>query len=119
MLVAGEKDRLTDEEFERWWDETGKRELRELLYWAWDPIGVSDSFPYAVDEYDGYARRIVQALRTSTSGTEVTAMLESVERDQMGLGRADMDLARSATGRILNWYGQSQQHWTEFGPLRH
>jgi hypothetical protein len=84
-------ERLTDEEFECWWDETGERELRELLYRAWDPIGVSGSFPFAVDEYDGYARRIVRLLRAGRTDTEIAAMLEAVERDQMGLGHADRD----------------------------
>jgi hypothetical protein len=114
--MAGETVRLADEEFERWWAETGERELRELLYWAWDPIGVSSSFPYAVDEYDGYAPALVRALRAEASETEIAAMLEAVQRDRMGLG-ADADLARSATLRILHWYRESLRRWTEFRPV--
>jgi hypothetical protein len=70
--------------------------LRELLYSAWDPIGVSSSFPYAVDEYDGDAPALLQALKAQTSETEIAAMLEAVQRDRMGLG-PDADLAHSAT----------------------
>lgn len=39
----------------QWWDETGEYELRQILHWRWDPIGVSSVFPYAADEYDDYA----------------------------------------------------------------
>lgn len=47
----------------RWWDETGDYELRQILHWRWDPIGVANVFPYAADEYGNYAPTIVDALR--------------------------------------------------------
>lgn len=27
-------------------------ELRRVLYWQWDPIGVRDDFPHSAGEYD-------------------------------------------------------------------
>ena len=61
--MSEDREPLTGPELVRWWAETGERELRQLLYWKWDPIGVNDSFPWAVDEYDGYAPQILSALR--------------------------------------------------------
>lgn len=43
-------DKLTTDEFARWWHETGEHELRQLLLWRWDPIGVADYFPNTVGE---------------------------------------------------------------------
>jgi hypothetical protein len=75
-------------------------------------------FPYAVDEYDGYAPQVVQAIRRGAAESEITPMLEMIERDDMGLGGASSDLAESVVSRIFQWYEQSQTRWLEFGPLR-
>jgi hypothetical protein len=116
--VTDATERLSPEDFARWWKETGERELRQLLYWRWDPIGVNDSFPYAVDEYDGYAPQVVEAIRRGAAQSEIAAMLVMVEQDGMGLGRGSSDLRESVVRRILHWYEESQRRWLEFGPLR-
>lgn len=108
---------LSTDEFARWWKETGERELRQLLYWVWDPISVKGSFPWAVDEYDGYAPQIVQVLRKGEGEAEIDAMLHMIERDRMGLGDASAERSSGAARRIRKWYEQSQRHWIEFGPL--
>jgi hypothetical protein len=118
LLVADVTERLSSDDFARWWKETGERELRQLLYWKWDPIGVSDSFPQAIDEYDGYAPQVVQALRRGAAQNEISVMLETIERNRMGLGRAPSGPAKVAARRILDWYAESQDRWLEFGPLR-
>jgi hypothetical protein len=109
---------LSAEDFARWWKETGERELCQLLYWVWDPIGVSGSFPWAVDEYDGYATQVAQALRTGEGQAKITAMLYTIEEDRMGLGAAARESSSPIARRILHWYEQSQRHWVEFGPLQ-
>ena len=113
-----EKERLTTEEFSRWWRETGERELRELLYWVWDPIGVNDSFPYTADEYDQYAPQVVKALRARASRDQLINMLKMVERERMGLCGDASGLLSSVANRIVEWYEQSQERWSDFGPLR-
>jgi len=60
---------LDADEFARWWKETGEHELRQILFWKWDPIGVSDIFPNTADDYDGYAPPIVSALRKGAIGS--------------------------------------------------
>ncbi len=47
-----EPEALSTEDFARWWKETGEHELRQILFWKWDPIGAFDSSPNTTDEYD-------------------------------------------------------------------
>src|SRR3954468_15284766 len=54
---------LSEEEYARWGNEAGFAELRQLLFWRWDPIGVGDAFPVTADEYDLYARVLLSRLR--------------------------------------------------------
>jgi hypothetical protein len=39
---------LSPDQAERWADEAGFGELRQVLLWRWDPIGLAESFPNAV-----------------------------------------------------------------------
>lgn len=117
-FAVDQSEPLSTDEFARWWSETGERELRQLLYWKWDPIGVNDSFPFAADEYDQYGPQIVQALRMGVSQDQIVDMLKAVERDRMGLSGDSGDLLRSLVTRLRGWFQQSQDPWAEFGPLR-
>jgi hypothetical protein len=120
--VTGTIEGVDDGRFARWWKETGEYELRQILHWKWDPIGVADEFPYAADEYDVYALPIASALMDSST-EEIVAMLSDVEEERMGLGSAPN--AGAATQRLtdlaeyaLAWIGASQARWLELGPLR-
>ena len=107
---------LTAEEFERWWKETGEHELRQILLWRWDPIGVAHYFPNTADEYDEYAPEIVELLRRGATAAEIEEHLIEVERVQM-----DMSRPRDETGLavlLVDWYDFSQDSWRKFGPLR-
>jgi hypothetical protein len=83
-VVSGAR-RLHDDDFARWWQETSEYELRQILYWKWDPIGVTSAFPYTVDEYDRYAAWVVAALREGASREEIAEILVAIEDEQMGL----------------------------------
>jgi hypothetical protein len=91
-------------EHERWWRERGARELRELLYRDWDPIGVKDLADDSADEYEAYAGQLVRRLRAGSSEDEIAALLESFRLD-MGLEPADPPLETAR--RIRDWYGAS------------
>ena len=91
-------------EHQRWWAERGNRELRELLYREWDPIGVKNLAEESTDEYDAYAGQIVRRLRAGADEEELAALLESFRRD-MGLEPADPPLETAE--RIHAWYRQS------------
>jgi hypothetical protein len=62
---------LTEEQYARWWQETGFAELRQILYWLWDPINVNNAFPLNDDEYDRYAKILLSRLRKGASAIDV------------------------------------------------
>ena len=119
MPAAGDPDRLTTEEFAAWWKETGEHELRQVLVWRWDPIGVSDHFPNAADEYDGYAPQIAQALHDESTDEELARMILGFERDAMGLGASpEDDRVQTLVGQLHLWFDNSRASWRDFGPVR-
>lgn len=112
------QDGLTTEDFARWWRETGEHELRQVLLWRWDPVGVADYFPNTADEYDGYAAQLVQVLRKGGDADAVAAHLREVERQSMD-GPITSPERLGYLGTLLcDWYESSQDSWSEFGPLR-
>ena len=74
------------EEWRRWWQATGERELRCILMTAWDPVGSGDA-PEAWDEYDSYAPGVAHRLRDAANADDarerVADYLDHVERDFM------------------------------------
>lgn len=102
-----------DEPFEQWWRAVGFRELRQLLLWRWDPVGVADFFPATEDEYDMYARPLAELLGDGGDAAAVTGYLEEIERDAMN------DPGVAATPElgeaIFEWYDESRQHYAGFG----
>lgn len=116
--MAKEAKGLNAEEFARWWKETGENELRQILHWKWDPIGVSAAFPYAADEYDSYAPEIVSAIRNDASPNDIAQLLSDTEQKRMGLGDGSPERRLVLAEDIVAWFESSQERWTEFGPLR-
>ena len=90
-------------EHQRWWAESGNRELRELLYREWDPIGISRLADDAQDdEYEHYAGQLVRRLRAGASVEELAAVLEGFRVD-IGLepsAEPPLEVART----ISDWY---------------
>jgi hypothetical protein len=116
---------FTLNQFAVWWRQTGERELRQLLYWRWDPLNVSTEFPYTWGEYDGYAPQIVSALRRGATRDEIAAALREFETKPMGLGEPAAerqagyaDQLAAMADRIAVWFENSRDSWTEFGPKR-
>jgi hypothetical protein len=96
-------------EHERWWADRGARELRELLFYEWDPIGLSKLADAPLDEYEHYAGTIARRLRAGTSDEELAAVLDGF-RSEMGLepgAELPVDLAR----RLREWYSRSLAEW--------
>lgn len=97
----------------RWWKEEGGWQLRRLLFWRWDPIGVSDSFPSAYDEYDSYAGGVAAVLHDGGGAAQVEAHLRRLETEHMGLqDTAEAAAKRTAVARLIcDWYSQSVSSW--------
>lgn len=92
-------------EHERWWRERGARELRDLLYREWDPIGLKDIADDSADEYEAYAGQLVRRLRAGASDDELAALLEEFRRE-MGLEPAEPP--RGTARQIRAWYRESR-----------
>jgi hypothetical protein len=101
---------LSIEEHARWWKEAGGWQLRQLLYWQWDPIGVNDGFPWSYDEYDSYAGPIATQLQDGANATDIARYLNEAASG-MGLsGRSERGQAEIAR-RIVDWYPSSIEWW--------
>lgn len=94
--------------FSTWWRETGESELRQLLYWVWDPLGFNENFPDAVDEYNGYALEIVTALASDIPESAVMALLASIEQNRMGITRQSL---QPIAEQLHTWHQRSMQRW--------
>jgi hypothetical protein len=104
--------RLTPEQHAAWAAE-GLRQLRQLLYWRWDPIGVSAAFPRTEDEYDAYASVLISRLRDGASPDDVAAYLHGVERDDMEQCVSSRDELSSFGTHVVEWYQESLSHWAD------
>jgi hypothetical protein len=96
-------------EHERWWRERGGRELCELLFYEWDPIGLSRLADQELDEYEHYAGQLARRLRAGAGEDELGAVLEGF-RTEMGLepaAESSLEIAR----RIRDWYARSKEEW--------
>ena len=94
---------------DRWWAERGARELRELLFYEWDPIGLSRLADAPLDEYEHYAGQLVRRLRAGSSTEELAAVLEGFRAD-MGLEPAEA-LPLEFAQRLRDWYARSLASW--------
>ena len=59
-------------------------EIKRLLYFDWDTIGVSD-IPEAFDEYDSYALQVFVMLNDGADTLAIAHYLDWVVTDQMEL----------------------------------
>ena len=92
-------------DYERWWQERGARELRDLLFEEWDPIGLKEMAEESGDEYEAYAGQIMRRLRAGADEEDIALLLESFRAD-MGLEPAEPPVE---TGRrIRDWYRSSR-----------
>ena len=106
---------LTRDQFARWWREIGERELRQVLYWRWDPIGVAGSFPITADEYDDYGPGVVALLLAGASGEDVADHLAFLERETIGVLHDETRCAEVAT-LLTDWFANSVDLWQQREP---
>jgi hypothetical protein len=104
---------LSEEEYARWWKETGFAELRQLLFWRWDPLGVDDAFPVTADEYDRYAGVLLSRLRAGATAGQVAECLLDVERSSMGQRFSDDAKLREVGERVIEWFEESIPYWMD------
>jgi hypothetical protein len=100
-------------EWRAWWKLRGESELRALLLYAWDPIGVA-GIPQAADQYEAYAARLGRKLYEGATAEEVAAYLDSVESELMEFDPAHRNAAVGQ--RVVYWYENSTGSWLRDGP---
>ena len=62
------------------------RDVQRALWERWDPIGVNTvTNTGPVDEYDGYAPRVLGLIYRGATDREIAEALRSIEVDWMGL----------------------------------
>lgn len=105
-----------EQEHQLWWKQTGRAELRQILFWTWDPIGVNDDFPAAADEYDDLLPRLLAVLRAESEVEEVETLLASWARET-GIGIDGEAARRKVSAVIAAWRPASLARWRELGPL--
>jgi hypothetical protein len=85
-------------EWREFWRDRGMRELRLLLWAAWDPIG---GMPPG--EYDSYALRIASLLGSRASSSAIADELGRIGRDELGLDPAPAD-DEAVAEKIAAWF---------------
>lgn len=73
----------------------------EVLYYHWDPIGVSE-VPAARDEYDDYVLAVVRLVMGGATEVEIASHLTEIERSRMALPPNE-DRARHTAGILAKW----------------
>jgi len=102
---------LTTVQYAHWSKDTGLRELGQILYWRWDPLGVSDDFPATEDEYDSYAQMLLGRLRQGLSEDAVADYLLAVEKESMGQRLSSNAHLQYVAELVLGWYEESMLSW--------
>lgn len=69
-------ERITKDELER--------RVDEVLFYAWDPIGMKDE-PCARAEYRSYVDSILRLLQKNSSAEEIATHLSRIQTESMGL----------------------------------
>jgi hypothetical protein len=90
-----------------WWRAHGEAELNQLLYWRWDPLGVSDMFPDTIDEYTGYAAPIARLAAAGVGVEAIAAQLREFETNDMGHASGREEARAAVAQAIVAWYAAS------------
>lgn len=82
----------------------------EALFYLWDPIGVADMAAVHTvrDEYCGYVAAVAAALQQGMDAQALTAYLDTLAREQMGMeGQAISKKSQVTANALLDYY----RHW--------
>ncbi len=86
-----------------------RRTVDEILYYIWDPIGVSAE-PGTRDEYDAYVPERVSLLERNASSDEIAQHLNGITTRKMGMHANDKH-ALAMANLLISWSGWLQEKW--------
>jgi hypothetical protein len=100
----------------RQWVRAGIVELRQILFWTWDPYDVQDAFPRTTSEYDALADGLLSELHRGTSTPELARWLGGAEA-VLGDDTPTRALQRRQVAeRVDLWYDESRSYWLDHQP---
>ncbi len=76
-------------------------EIRRILFFHWDPIGVSSDPEWPRDEYDGYAGSVYRILASGGTEYELIEYLNQTEKVQIGMPARDREMLRPVAKKLL------------------
>jgi hypothetical protein len=100
-------------EWARWWRIEGLREMRQILWEKWDPLGlhevVSDpAEDWPEDEYDSYANVLAGKLVRGNGRSDVVSYLTtSLVEEDTPITPAWTARCEAAADALIGWYAQS------------
>ena len=100
----------------RRWVRTGIVELRQILYWTWDPIDVQDAFPRTANEYDATADSVMSELHRGIPASKLARWLQLAEVGFVGDTEVRSATRDQLADQIDRWYDDSRAHWLERQP---
>ena len=77
-----------------------RRRIGEVLYYVWDPIGVSDE-PCARGEYESYVSAVLKLVEQNDTSGPVSSYLAEIMRSQIGLS-SDKEKCEHTAELLLN-----------------
>lgn len=75
--------------------------VQKILFEEWDPVGVNND-ERCRDEYDSYAKGLVDLLKVGADETRIAARLASLQKNGMGLSAIDEERDRRVARRLVN-----------------
>ncbi len=76
--------------------------IRQILFYEWDPIGISKEVTWADDEYDSYIAPIYRILVGKRSEDDIVNRLYQIETDSIGVSLNDPESLRPVAKKLLD-----------------
>ena len=64
-------------------------EIRRLLWFEWDPIGINDEADWPDDEYDSYAHKVYRMLIDGRDQCAISKYLKQTALEHIGVGQSE------------------------------
>lgn len=75
--------------------------IRRILFYEWDPIGISQDSEWPDDEYDSYIAPVYRILTGTRSQDDIINCLHRIERDTIGVACDDPESLRPVAKKLL------------------
>lgn len=96
-----------DDRVAAWLDDRGRREVAQLLFLLWDPIGVSDEL-VVWNEYVSYVDELVRLATDGYPETAIASRMREIAATMMEIETGD-DLTTAIT--LQRWVAVSMHAW--------